>query len=121
MWTFFGPFVIRGEVNKRARGKAYALLFNCGISRATYIDLATDYSALGFLMVLRRFCTLKGYPNKMFTDPGSQLVAADGNLKEVSEVLTDEQIGGFCSNNGIDWEFSSADAPWQNGCSEGLV
>ena len=26
---FFGPFTVKGEVNKRARGKAYGILFTC--------------------------------------------------------------------------------------------
>ena len=27
----------------------------------------------------------------------------------------------FGAENGFDWDFSSPDAPWQNGCSEALV
>ena len=40
----FGPYTIKGEVNKRCRGKAYSLIFNYCVSRAVYVDIAADYS-----------------------------------------------------------------------------
>ena len=49
---FFGTFEIRGETNKRSRGKAYGALFACMLCRAVHLDLATDYSTNGFLIVL---------------------------------------------------------------------
>lgn len=43
-WTataidFFGPFMTRGETNKRSRGKAYGLVFNCLASRGQYMSI----------------------------------------------------------------------------------
>ena len=49
----FGPYTIKGKVNKRCRGKAYVLIFNCCVSRAVYEDIAVDYSTEGFLMPFR--------------------------------------------------------------------
>ena len=49
----FGPYTIKDEVKKRARSKAYGVLFNCLATRAVHADLATDYSADKFLMVFR--------------------------------------------------------------------
>ena len=37
---FFGPFQIKGEVNKRSRGKAYAVIFTRLSCRAVYCDLS---------------------------------------------------------------------------------
>lgn len=118
---FFGPFMTRGETNKRSRGKAYGLLFNCLASRAVYVDIATDYSTEGFLMVLRRFISLRGFPKVLFSDCGSQLVAADKELKAVIKDLDQNQLREFGVENGLEWKFTAADAPWQNGCSEALV
>ena len=35
--------------------------------------------------------------------------------------LNREEIIAFGINEGLQWKFSPADGPWQNGCSEGLV
>ena len=57
---YFGPFEIRGEVNKRARGKAYGVIFSCNLSRAVHIEIADSYNMDSFLTVLRRFIVLRG-------------------------------------------------------------
>ena len=45
---FFGPFELRGVVNKRSRGKVYGLLFNGIVNRAVYVDVAHGYTTDGF-------------------------------------------------------------------------
>ena len=117
----FGPFDIRGEVNKRVRGKVYGLIFSCAVSRAVYLDIASDYSTPAFLMVLRRFVSLRGYPSLIISDPGSQLVAASKELRAVVDGLDKNKIMEFGVNDGLRWQFTSANAPWQNGCSEALI
>lgn len=118
---FIGPWEVRGEVNKRSRGKAYGVLFNCITCRAVYLDIAADYSTEGFLLALRRFVSLRGYPSIIYSDPGSQLEAASKELKNAIKGLNKEEIKAFGQNKGLDWKFSPADGPWQNGCSEALV
>ena len=73
---FCGPYAIRGEVNKRARGKCYLVLFNCLITRCVHIDVAADYSRDEFQKTLRRFFALRGNPSIIFVDNGSQIRAA---------------------------------------------
>ena len=36
----FGPFITRKEVQKRVRGKAYGVLFNCMTTRAVHVDVS---------------------------------------------------------------------------------
>ena len=45
---FFGPFTVKGEVNKRARGKAYGILFTCLACRVVHLELASNYSTKEF-------------------------------------------------------------------------
>lgn len=72
----FGPFSIKGEVNKRSHGKGYGIIFTCLSTRAVHIDIASDYSTDAFLLVFRRFISIRGYPQKCFSDSGSQLKSA---------------------------------------------
>lgn len=81
----FGPFTIRDAVKKRTTSKAYGVIFNCIGTRAVYLDLAPDYSTESFLMVLRRFVSLRGYLSKIYSDNGAQLVAASQELKNVTK------------------------------------
>ena len=91
------------------------------LCRAVHLDLATDYSTNGFLIVLQRFMSLRGYPSKLRSDTGSQLVAANKELKAVIKGIDKNKLKEFGAENGFDWDFSSPDAPWQNGCSEALM
>jgi hypothetical protein len=58
---------------------------------------------------------------KVYSDRGSQLRAADKELKEIIALLDEAAIADFSASHSIEWEFSSPGAPWQNGCSESLI
>ena len=117
----FGPFTIRDAVKKRTTSKAYGMIFNCIGTRAVYLDLAPDYNTESFLMVLRRFVSLRGYPSKMYSDNGAQLVAASQELKNVTKSWDWEKLKSFGVMESFEWNFTPADAPWQNGTSESLI
>ena len=118
---YFGPFAIRGEVQKRTRGKAYGVVFTCFTTRAVYIDVSNDYSTDGFLQVLRRFACIRGWPKTFYSDRGTQLVGASRELKEAIEDLDEAEITRFNANHGTEWSFSTPAAPWMNGVTEALV
>ena len=117
----FGPFQIRGQVNKRARGKGYGVIFTCLLTRAVYLDLADDYGTQGFLLVLRRFCTIRGFPRQLISDQGTQLIAASKELKTAIRLLNNDKLQEFGAEKGINWKFTPPDGPWFNGCAEALV
>ncbi|XP_068247848.1 uncharacterized protein [Palaemon carinicauda] len=113
----FGPITIRDTVKRRTYGKAYGVIFNCLVSRAVYVDLAESYDTKGFLTVFQRFITIRGYPKTIHSDLGSQLVAACKELR-----LDKSKLQKYGASGGTTWIFyKSADAPWQNGCSEALI
>ena len=117
---FFGPYEIKGEVNKMSRGKGFGVIFNCMLSRAIHLDIAANYGTNAFLLVLRRFISIRGCPIIIRSDRGSQLVAANKELKAIEDIDI-EALKEFGSSNSIDWEFTSGDAPWQTACSEALI
>lgn len=117
----FGPFVTRGEVNKRSRGKAYGLIVTCLSTRAVHIEGEPDYSTDTFLQVLRRFMFLRGSPQEIYSDPGSQLQGASTFYKSMIANLEKEKLEEFGLDRGFKWHFSSVEAPWYNGCSESLI
>ena len=100
-------------------GKTYGAIFNCLGTRAVHIDLATDYCTKKFLMVLRRFASIRGYPSKLYSDNRPQIVAANEELQNVVQGWNQEELNGVME--GFKRAFAQANAPWQNGVSEGLV
>ena len=99
-WTYtaldlFGPFKIKDKVKKRTTEKAYGIIFKCLGTRAVYIDISPDYSFEKFLMVLQGFVSMRGNPSKIFSDNGSQLVAASGELKKMVNNLDKKKFTGL--------------------------
>ena len=82
MLDLFGPYTATGEVQKRTSGKAYGVLFTNLAMRAVHIEAVFGYNTSNFLMALSRFASLRGWPGKIYSDPGSQLVSAERELKE---------------------------------------
>ncbi|XP_063446979.1 uncharacterized protein LOC134726470 [Mytilus trossulus] len=118
----FGPYTIRDTVKRRTFGKAYGVIFNCLTSRGVYVDLVEGYDKNSFLIALRRFVSIRGYPRMMISDAGTQLVAAGKELKQVVHTWDWDDIKTFGTSKGMQWNIiKSADAPWENGCSEALI
>ena len=118
---FFGPFTIRGEVKKRVRGKCYGVIFTCLTSRAMHVDVSKDYSTDSFLQVLRRLASIRGWPAKVFSDCGTQLVAASKELKEAIRGIDWSALQEYGVQHKLEWSFAPGDAPWMNGATEALV
>ena len=118
---FFGSYTIRGEVQKRTRGKCFGVIIACNVSRAVYVDVSHNYSTDAFLQVLRRFSSLRGWPRKIHSDNGTQLVAASKELINAVKDLDWDMIKRYGIKYKTEWEFSPADAPWQNGATEALI
>ena len=85
------------------------------------MDIAADYRTDKFLMVLRRFVSLHGYPSKLFSDNGTQLVAANKELSNITKNWDWNKLKGFGVTEGFQWIFTSADAPWQKRVTEALI
>ena len=113
----FGPFTCRSDVNKRASKKVWGIVIIDANSSATHCDIVLDYSAHEVINSLRRFASLRGWPSKIASDPGSQLQSASGELKNWWSDFR-EEIGDHASSKGFEWEIRPADSPWRQGKSE---
>ena len=91
------------------------------VSRAVYVDVSQNYSTDSLLQVLRRFTSVRGWPNKIFSDQGSQLVAASKELRDIIKGIDWDLLKRFSVNYNTEWSFSPADSPWVNGATEALV
>ena len=60
MVDLFGPYMVRGEIQKRISGKAWGVLFTDMVSRAVHIEVVFGYDTDSFMLVLRRFASIRG-------------------------------------------------------------
>ena len=88
-------------MKKRTTGKAYGLIFNCLATRAVHVDISPDYSTEKFLMVLRRFVSIRGYPSKLYSDNRARLVSANEELKRVIKDLDPQSLKQFGVTQGL--------------------
>ena len=124
MVDYFGPYSVRGEVQKRTSGKAWGVIFCDLASRAVFIEAVHEYTTDAFLIALSKFASVRGYPRVMYSDPGSNLCSASKELNNQWKMMWKEEkekIISHSSENGMEWRFSTADSPWQNGAVEALV
>ena len=124
MLDYFGPFEVRGEVQKRISGKVWGIIFTCMISRAVHIEAVYDYSTSSFLLALSKFANIRGYPNKIYSDNDPKLVCADNQLDQQWKLMWEQDSQKILEKSalkGLEWIFSSPDAPWMNGAVESLI
>ena len=118
---YFGPFQVKGEVQRRVRRKCWGVIFTCDSSRAVHVDIAQDCTTDAFLQVVRRFASIRGWPKKIHSDNAPTLVGADNELKRIVAGLDWKLLETYGHKFGMVWSFCPADAPWQNGSTEALV
>ena len=79
------------------------------------------YDTEAFLLALTRFVSTRGWPEVIYSDPGSQLVGAEKELKEVWKSILRHSLHERGADNGLTWVFRPVDAPWYQGAVESMV
>ena len=113
---FAGP--IRYRKSPRVEGKAYLVLYACGLSRALHLEILPNLDTSTFLGSLKRLIARRGRPVKMVSDNGRTFVGAARWLKQIRN---DEQLQGYLADEQILWQFNLSRAPWWGGQFERLV
>ena len=113
----FGPMVCKSDVNKRSTKKVWAMLIIDVNSGAIHCDLVLDYSSQEVLKTLRRFASLRGWPLKISSDPGSQLQSASGNMTTWWPQMQ-KDLAELSTSQGFEWDIRPANSPWRQGKSE---
>jgi hypothetical protein len=79
------------------------------VMRAVHLEVVDTMSAAGFLNALRTFCNIRGQPQMIYTDNGTNFVGAERRIRE--DLLL----------KGIRWKFQPPLAPHWGGVHEALV
>ena len=98
--------------------KYYICLFTCTATRAVHLELAKDLSAETFLLLFRKFCARKSFPNKLISDNATNFKATQKFLQGLAQ---EPLVKEFFEANQIQWHFIAPRAPWQGGFYERLI
>ena len=70
-----GPFDAYSEHNHKSIVKIWCLVFKCTVTMACHCAVMEKYSADSFISAFTRFVSLRGVPQRLYIDQGSQLMA----------------------------------------------
>jgi hypothetical protein len=115
---YFGPMEVK---YRRGTVKRYGCLFTCLVTRAVHIEVTHSLSSDSFLMALHRFTARRGKPQKIFSDNGTNFVAADRELAEEIRAINEKKIKDEMMLDAIEWNFNPPHAPHMGGVWERLV
>ena len=76
----FGPYNSYSKVSKRATFEVWFVIFCC-VTGAGDVKATEDYSTSSFILAFIRFSCKEGYPKKLLSDAGSQLVNGCKSMK----------------------------------------
>ena len=114
----FGP--MRVKIAGRAYHKVWVALFTCLATRAVHFEVLRDMSASSFLDSFVQFRARRPGVRKLFSDNGSNFVAADKEMRrevEAWNAATTEEL----QLQGVEWSFTPPASPHRGGVWERLV
>ena len=125
-WThisldYAGPIVIKGEVNARARGKGWILVYVCRSTKAVCLLPTASYDTASFLVRHKEFVARKGRPRSIVSDRGTQLVKSGIILAEKDSPKGWDWSAVVKANSASDWHFVPVGAAHRNGLAEATV
>ena len=82
-------------------------------SRAVHIGATFAYDTSSFLLALSRFVSIRGWPQRIYSNPGSQLLGASREINEAAAELG--------TQHDLEWIVGPADSPWHQGAVQALV
>ena len=90
-------------------------------TRAVHIAIAHSLDPYSMINALRRFISVRGYPEQIRSDQGSNFTKADRELKEAIEEWNQHKINNFGRQKKIEWIFNPPSASHMGGAWERMI
>lgn len=115
---YFGPISV---THRRCQEKRYGVLFTCLVTRAVHIEIAYSLDVSSCIMAIRNFMQRHGEPAEIYSDNGTNFVAAERVLRELVDKLDVVEISKHFTSSTLKWKFNPPAAPNMGGAWERLV
>ncbi|XP_068209134.1 uncharacterized protein [Palaemon carinicauda] len=114
----FGPFFVK---QGGSTVKSWGPIFSCLTVRANHLEVLSSMDQDSFVNVVRRFKARRGAVKGIWSDNGTNLVAADRELKEALQDFKKEEIAQTLAAKSIEWRFSPPHASHFGGVWKRLI
>ncbi|GBN36874.1 hypothetical protein AVEN_270259-1 [Araneus ventricosus] len=130
---YAGPFLIkplRGRGTQRVLHLCFRLSWSVGSgvryrfrgSGAVHIEIVGDLTSEAFIAALKRFIVRREKPTEIYSDCGTNFIAADRELRRVvASLRKDEPVNKFFMEESIRWTFNPPAAPHFGGLWEAAI
>ena len=96
-------------------------MFTCLNMRAVHIEIVQSMDTNSFLCAFSRFASRRGYPQRIYSDNGQNLKAAENDIKELLKGWNQDLIRDGLLKKDCDWIFNAPKASHQGGVWERII
>ncbi|KAG1714704.1 hypothetical protein GQR58_000941 [Nymphon striatum] len=114
----FGPFYVK---HRRSQVKRYGCIFTCMTTRAVHLEKVYDLSTNSFINGFRRFVCRRGYPEKVYSDNGTNFVGGESELRRSLSEISKHEIEQYAVRHNIEWHFNPPSASHMGGAWERII
>ena len=114
---YFGPVQVKQRRSTVKRCKD-GCIFTCFSKRAVHIEVAHSLDTDSMLSALRRFISIRGYPDQITSDRGTNFVSADKELTKGMQQWDEDKIHVFCLQRKIQCMFNPSSSSHKGGVWE---
>ena len=114
----FGAFYVR---QGRSEIKRYGCVFTCLMTRALHIEKLNNMDTDSFLNGLMRFGSRRGWPEKIWSDNGTNFVGGQSELSRALKDIEWKKIHNFCLRKEVNWSFNPPGASHMGGIWERMI
>ena len=107
-----GPFRCAGR-------KVWVVVFTCAEYRAVHFEAVSEMSTDKFLLAFHRFISIRGMPNRVITDNGTNFTGASNQLKESKNKVNCNILQETIPE--VEWLFTTPHCPHAGGFFERMV
>ena len=114
----FGPFLVKVG---RSQVKRYGCIFTCFSIRAIHIEVLHSLETDTFINGFVRFSARRGYPIKVWSDNGTNLVGAQKELSRSLHQIDYAKVVSVARRHDVEWVFNPPSASHYGGIWERMI
>ena len=119
---YAGPFDLKASKTRTNKViKGYVCLFVCLATKAVHIEVISDLTSDGFLSILKRFVSRRGFCTDIYSDNATNFVGCNNELISTQKLIKSSNFHLYLTDTKIKWHFIPARSPNFGGLHEAAV